>query len=203
MIRTVIFDMGNVLVRFCHERMCRQMGALCGRTAADVRKHLIDSGLQAEFERGQLTEREFHARIERLMEQRVDFDALIEAGSDIFELNEPMIPVVDTLKARGYRLVLLSNTSISHFEFVRDRFDVLDRFDDYVLSYRIGALKPQAEIFLAAKESAVCAPDECFYTDDIADYVAAGRSHGFEAEVFTTTEKLREDLEKHGLRLGG
>ncbi len=29
-IKTFLFDMGNVLVKFCHERMCRQIGELCG-----------------------------------------------------------------------------------------------------------------------------------------------------------------------------
>ena len=42
MIRTCLFDMGNVLLHFCHERMCAQIGGLCGRTAAEVRALLID-----------------------------------------------------------------------------------------------------------------------------------------------------------------
>ena len=42
----------------------------------------------------------------------------------IFTPNESLRPVLNQLKSQGYRLVLLSNTTIWHFEFVRERFDV-------------------------------------------------------------------------------
>ena len=201
MIRTCLFDMGNVLVHFCHDRMCRQIGALCGQTGPDIRKLLFDSELQWKFERGRLSEREFHAELSRLVAAELVFEALVEAGSDIFQLNEPIVPILETLKAKGKRLVLLSNTSVSHFEFVRRRFDVLRHFDDYVLSYEVGALKPEREIFEAALRKIECAPEECFYTDDIAAYIAAAREHGLEAEVFTTAEALREHLATRGVEV--
>ena len=55
MIQTFLFDMGNVLVSFCHDRMCRQMGELCGHSGPEIRKQLIDTGLQWELERGEVT----------------------------------------------------------------------------------------------------------------------------------------------------
>ncbi|HVV99070.1 MAG TPA: HAD family phosphatase [Planctomycetaceae bacterium] len=201
MIRTCLFDMGNVLVHFCHDRMCRQIGALCGQTGPEIRKLLFDSELQWKFERGRLSEREFHAELSRLVAAELAFEALVEAGSDIFQLNEPIVPILETLKAQGKRLVLLSNTSVSHFEFVKRRFDVLRHFDDYVLSYEVGALKPELEIFEAALRKIGCAPQECFYTDDIAAYIAAAREHGLEAEVFTTAEALRGHLATRGVEV--
>jgi putative hydrolase of the HAD superfamily len=193
--------MGNVLVHFCHDRMCRQIGALCNQTGPDIRKLLFDSELQWKFERGRLSEREFHAELSRLVAAELAFEALVEAGSDIFQLNEPIVPILETLKAQGKRLVLLSNTSVSHFEFVKRRFDVLRHFDDYVLSYEVGALKPEREIFEAALRKIECAPQECFYTDDIAAYIAAAREHGLEAEVFTTAEALRGHLATQGVEV--
>ncbi|MCA9015671.1 MAG: HAD family phosphatase, partial [Planctomycetaceae bacterium] len=134
MIRTFLFDMGNVLAFFSHAKMCEQMGHLCGRSESEIRTLLIESGKQWEYERGQLTPAEFHQWFEREVDQSVDFDALAHAGSDIFELNTSILPVLDSLKAGGYRLVLLSNTCVSHFEFVWNQYDVLQRFDDYVTS---------------------------------------------------------------------
>ena len=201
MIETFLFDLGNVLVRFSHERMCAQIGALCGRSSAEMRRLLIDSQLQWEFERGKLTEQEFHQRLQKVVAHSLELQELVHAGSDIFELNSPVVPIVETLRARGHRLVLLSNTSISHFEFVSRNFDILRHFDDFVLSYEVGALKPEGTIFHEALKKIQCPPERCFYTDDIPEYVAAGRTHGLQAEVFTTAEALAGHLSQRGITL--
>ena len=170
--------------------MCDQIGALCGLTGREMRELLIDSGLNREFERGGVSEDEFRVRLETTTGAQLDLDEVRHAGSDIFTLNEPIVPVLDALKRRGHRLVLLSNTNISHFEFVRTKFDVLSRFDECVTSYGVGAAKPEAPIFEAAKGAIGCPPKECFYTDDIPQYVEAARGHGFDAEVFVGVPQL-------------
>jgi len=200
-IHTLLFDLGNVLVHFSHEKMCTQIGLLCGRSGAEVRTLLFDSGLQWEFERGQVSEREFHGRLERLVGSPLDFDALRLAGSDIFDLNPPMPSLLDQLRARGHRLVLLSNTSITHYDFVERRFHFLEKFDDAVLSFRVGAIKPEPAIFAAALKAIQCPPSECFYTDDIPAYVEAGRSFGLNAEVFTDAASLVRQLGARGIPL--
>jgi putative hydrolase of the HAD superfamily len=200
-IRTFLFDMGNVLVHFSHDRMCAQIGALCGRTGGDIRNLLLDSGLQWEFERGRVSVEDFCLGLGKAAGFSFDLEALKFAGSDIFHLNEPMLPILDALRARGHRLVLLSNTSIAHFEFVQREYDVLERFDDFVLSYRVGALKPDEAIYRAALEAIHCPPGECFYTDDIAAYVEAARGYGLQAEVFTDATTLRDQLSRRGIVL--
>ena len=199
MLETVVFDMGNVLVHFCHERMCRQIGALCGKPAPEIRALLIDSGLQASFERGEVSEQAFHQRLEELVQRRLEFGALQQAGSDIFELNREIVPILAGLKAAGYRLVLLSNTSVAHFEFIRRAFVVLAPFDAFVLSYEVGAMKPEPAIYEATLRAIECRPEAAFYTDDIPQYVAAGRRHGLQAEVFTTAAALWEQLTLRGV----
>lgn len=200
MIRTFLFDMGNVLVHFSHEKMCAQMGALCDKSAAEVRELLFDTGLQADFERGRHSEQELHRLFEEAVGQEVDFEALKVAGSDIFQLNEPMPGILDALKEQGYRLVLLSNTSVSHFDWVWENFNVLQKFDDHVTSYGAGAVKPESPIFEAALGKIECEPSECFYTDDIAEYIQTARAYGLQAEVFTDAEALVGQLSQRSIR---
>lgn len=200
-IRTCLFDMGNVLVHFCHERMCRQMGALCGRTGEEIRRLVLDSGVQWDFERGRHTEDEFHRTFQQAVQQTIPLETLRHAASDIFTLNEPIVPVLDGLKARGIRLVLLSNTSAFHFEFVQRRWDVLQRFDDFVVSYKVGAIKPEPAIFEAALQAIHCRPHECFYTDDIPAYIEMARRFGLQAEVFTDVPSLRAQLAERSVVL--
>ena len=162
---------------------------------------LFESGLQADVARGRFSEEELHRRFEQAVGTTVDFEALKRAGSDIFQLNSPMPGLLDSLKEQGYRLVLLSNTSITHFEWVWDQFEVLQKFDDYVASYRVGAIKPEAAIFEAALDKIDCDPAECFYSDDIALYVETARSFGLQAEVFTDANTLRKYNGKLGVKL--
>jgi glucose-1-phosphatase len=197
-IRTCLFDMGNVLLFFSHDRMCAQMGALCGRTAAQIWETVMDSGLQARFECG-LPPDEYHRLFEEAIGERVHFDDLLRAHSDIFWPNEGLVPVLAALQSCGIRLVLLSNTDSAHFAFCRRTFDVLNRFDDFVVSYRVGAMKPADEIYQAAIEVMDCAPHECFYTDDIAGYVERARAFGLEAETYTSVKKLMSDLASRGV----
>jgi putative hydrolase of the HAD superfamily len=202
MIRTVVFDMGNVLVRFSHERMCEQIGRLCARTGPEVKSLLLDSGLQWDFERGRCDEAEFHRRFQTAAGGSMSIDDLKHAASDIFEPNEEVTAVARRLKAAGYRLVLLSNTSVAHYEFIRSRWDLLDPFDELVLSYKVGAIKPEPAIFETALMAIRCRPEEAFYTDDIPAYVEAARTYGIDAEVFTTADALRGHLAERGVDFG-
>lgn len=199
MLQAIVFDMGNVLVHFNHEKMLAQMGALCGRSAAAMRTLLFDDGLYWNFERGHFSPDEFRQRLEAATGVRLNLTDLATATADIFQLNAPMVPLLEELQARGLRLVLLSNTCLWHFEFIWERFGILQRFDEWVVSYHVGAIKPEAAMFQAAKRAVQCPPDRALYTDDIPAYVDLGRAQGLQARVFTDVSALRRDLAALGI----
>lgn len=198
-IQTCLFDMGNVLVHFSHEKMCENVARACG-VSPDKAKHLLmDDGLQWQLERGKITEADFHRAFEERLGKSVELEALKHAAADIFWLNESIVPLLDELKRLGMRLVLLSNTSVTHLEFIQREFDVLSRFDALTTSFEVGALKPERKIYEDALAKASCAPEECFYTDDIEKYVTTARSLGIHAAVFTDTNSTRRALADLGV----
>lgn len=200
-IRTCLFDMGNVLVYFSHERMSENIASLCETDVETVNSILFGSELQVQIECGKITEEEFHRGFEERLNRSIDFEALKVAAADIFWLNEPMPQLLADLKQAGIRLVLLSNTSITHFDFIKERFRVLDAFDDFTTSYGAGAMKPDAAIYEDALSKANCSPEECFYTDDIAKYIDAARQFGIQAEVFASADETRSALRKLGVNV--
>ncbi|HAD61606.1 MAG TPA: HAD family phosphatase [Planctomycetaceae bacterium] len=200
-IRTCFFDMGNVLVRFSHEKMCENVAAVCRTDLASVTQLLISNELQFQLECGKITEEEFHAAVERELECSVDPSELKVAVSDIFELNESIVPLLEELRALSVRLVLLSNTSVTHLNFIRERFEVLEYFDDLTTSFAAGALKPDSAIYEHALGRADAAPSECFFTDDIEAYVVAARAFGIHAEVYTETSLTRRQLRSLGVKI--
>lgn len=190
MIRACLFDMGKVLVEFSHDQMLRQMADVCGCTGEELRAYLMDSGRLLQYERGVIDEAELHYLLETQFERPIDAEALQRAASDIFTEKTEMLPLLEELRELGLRLVLLSNTSRAHFEFIRARFSFLDYFDACVLSYEVRALKPEPEIYHAAVQAAGQPPAHCFFTDDIAENVRAARACGLQAEQFFNRDQL-------------
>ncbi len=196
--RAVIFDLGRVLVHFDFQRGYRALEGLCPHEAAAIPKLLAGTGLVERFETGLVEPREFVAEMSRILDLQVDYDRFCEIWSCIFA--ETLVPerLLEGLKGR-YRLLLLSNTNAIHFEVVRRRYPLLRHFDDLVLSYEVKAMKPDPEIYRAAIERAGCEPGECFYTDDIAAYVAGARAMGIDAVPFQGAERLMDEMRARGI----
>ncbi len=200
-IRTFLFDLGNVLVQFSHERMYRQLGEVCDRSPGEIIEFAESTGLLLGYETGTVNNDAFHAAFEKWLGKPINKSELLAAGSDIFHLNEPMDEVLASIERQGYRLVLLSNTCPAHYERVSTSWTFLDQFDHLVLSYEVGAMKPSPRIYEAALKAIECEPAECLYTDDIADYVDAGKSHGLKGVVFQSPEQFVREIESHGVEV--
>jgi putative hydrolase of the HAD superfamily len=198
----LFFDLGNVLVTFTVERMCRQMAEASGIEPAEVRRAVFEGRLEADYELGRITARDFYEGFCRATGSRPEYDALRRAADDIFELNLPIVPVIAGLYQAGCRLGILSNTCAGHWEHCTRRFRMLEElFHVHALSYRVGAMKPDRAIFQAAARLAGTAPEEIFFTDDVAGHVAGARAAGFDAVQFTSVSDLVAELRRRGLRL--
>lgn len=191
--------MGNVLVTFSHQKMFENVASLTGVSSERAEQILMSSGLNERLETGRISEEKFQAEIERELGQSLEAEPLRTAVADIFELNHSIVPLIDELKSLGVRLVLLSNTSLTHQRFIEERFDILSRFDALTTSWEVGTLKPGGAIYEDAIRKAECAPECCFYTDDIENYVLKARTFGIQAEVYTETSLTRRSLRKLGV----
>ncbi len=108
-----------------------------------MKRRLLDSGVQWDFERGKVTEAVFMGQMEEILGVKMDREKLCAAGSDIFHVNEEMMPVLASLKARGFRPSCSPMSARSHFRWIGEQFDFLRFFDDTVLSYKEGGIKPE------------------------------------------------------------
>ena len=197
-LKTIFFDIGNVLVFFSHEKMFSQLAACSGLPVGSVKELFLQKGLQENIERGALApEAAYHLLLEKAPSpfSRAEF---FSAASEIFSPNEPAWILVRRLKEEGKRLILLSNTNAYHFQYLSSEFPEFSLFDEKVLSHEVQAMKPDPAIYARALSLAHCPPQECFYTDDIPEYVASARNLGIDAQVYTNPEALKGHLEKRG-----
>jgi len=195
------FDIGNVLLKFSHRQACEQIAALCAVDAESVWDVLYASHVQEQHGRGELNDRQVYDIFCEATGTQPDFAQFDHAGSAIFQMNLDLLPLVTQLSDAGYRMGLLSNTTDSHWNYIRKRFGLLSAaFEHAVLSFEVGALKPDQKIYEAAIARAGVAPAEIFFTDDLAENVAAARAAGIDAVAYESAQRLAAELRSRGLR---
>jgi putative hydrolase of the HAD superfamily len=198
MYKAIIFDLGRVLVHFDFQRGYRALEGLCPYSAAEIPGRIFTTGLVNRFETGLIESQDFYAQFSEQLGLSIDYAHFRGIWTSIF--TEALLPesLLESLAAR-YRLVLLSNTNPIHFEMIRATFPHLRHFHQLVLSYEVKAMKPQPEIYRAAIEAAQCRAEECFYTDDIPEYVEGARKLGIDAVQFESREQIERELRARGI----
>jgi len=198
MYKAIIFDLGRVLINFDFARGYQALDPLCPYSAREIPGRLATTRIVEDFETGLIEPPDFVAQMGALLGFSLSYDRFCAIWSCIFM--ETLVPesLIETLAAR-YRLVLLSNTNAIHFEMVRNAYPLLRHFHELALSYQVKAMKPRREIFDRAIELAGCLSGECFYTDDIAEYVAAARELGIDAVQFQGAAQLEDELKRRGI----
>lgn len=200
MYRTLIFDLGKVLVHFDFALGYQAFARYSPYGAEDLRARTRAhaSGMIRDFETGLIEPADFHRRMSELLELRADYQQFCESWSSIF--TEELLPesLFEALSKR-YRLLLLSNTNVLHFGLVQRKYPALRHFDHLILSHEVKSMKPDAGIYRAAIEQAHCAPEECFYTDDIEENIVAGRAFGWDAERFESRAKIEAAMRARGI----
>ena len=200
MIKTVIFDLGKVLIPFDFARGYRAMEKYCDYPAAEIPRRIAATDLVHRFETGLVEPRDFVEQLSRMLDLRVTYEQFCEIWSCIF-LPDTLVP--ESLLAgigERYRMLVLSNTNAIHFAMVRRNYPLLRHFHDLVLSYEVKAMKPSPAIYREAIARAGCRPDECFFTDDIPAYVEGARREGIDAVRFESCAQLERDLAARGIR---
>jgi glucose-1-phosphatase len=196
--RTIIFDLGKVLVDFDHMTFCRNLAPFCRVSADEVYRRIFRSGVEKYFDSGQLSPTAFFEAVRTALSPQVDIDQFELLWSDIFTLNDGIDALLIELKPH-YRLLCLSNTNPWHFNWCRRHFAILNIFDDFILSYEERCCKPDSAIYQKAIKKAHALPEQCIFIDDNADNVQAASRLGIHAFVFTSVAQLTQDLSEAGI----
>lgn len=194
MISTVIFDFGGVLVDWNPHYLYDPYFA--SREKADwflANICTMDWNVQMDggkpFAQGVAELSAEHP--EWAPEIRLYFDRWIDMmGDEIPGMRQLMLD----LKARGLRLLGLSNWSTETFYQVRHRYGVFDVLDGMLISGEEHLLKPSAAIYKRMIEKFSLKPEECIFIDDNPDNVAGSNAAGLPAMLFTSAEEARKRL---------
>lgn len=195
-IKAILFDLGNVIIGVDAVKLEKAYSTYGKVKEGEVVDYFMESDNMNRYMEGKLTSSQFYSRTRRQFRLDIKFNEFYEIWNSIFYPFPEMNHIITGLKEKypEIKLILISNTNESHYEFIRREYEILDMLDGHVVSHEVGCQKPSTKIFTEAMRLAGSIPRQTVYTDDRMDLVEAARVMGIHAFQFTTPEKFRDDL---------
>jgi FMN phosphatase YigB (HAD superfamily) len=136
---------------------------------------------------------QFYTKASELLGIELAYEDFVNIWNDIFWEDEGTCDIVRELKDK-YKLFLLSNVNRLHFEYIEKKFDIIKLFDELILSFVVGAMKPEALIYETVVKKAGGNKSGILYIDDREDLIKAATSMGIDSIRFEGADKLKELL---------
>lgn len=113
---------------------------------------------------GEISEDEVFNRLSKL--SGVPKQEIFDHFETLAVLNEKTVEMLRQLKKQGFKIVVLSNCYDSVLERRIKQFHLEDVFDDVIISYKIGMIKPFINIYEYAYAKHCNQDDEVYFMDD-------------------------------------
>lgn len=185
-IKNIVFDLGGVIMTLDPAEALRRFKALGLSDAERYLDSYTQSGIFGNLEEGKITAEDFRSKLSSLTGHELTFDeckhAWLGYRKDVPQRN---LDLLKKLRAKGYRLILLSNTNpfmmdwALSSEFDGEGSSLNDYFDALYLSYRLGIMKPAPDFFRQVLDNENILPEETFFVDDGPRNVEAAGKLGF------------------------
>ena len=183
-IEAALFDLGGVVVRCDAERALRRWARSTGRPPEAIRRAFAFDAHHEALERGEITAREYHAHVCRLLGAKLSFEDFRNGWNEFAYVGD--IPGVEDilLRLKG-RLgpFALSNTNEMHTAHLLCPGGprIFTHFARVFASWELGARKPEPEAYRRALEQIGADPGHVIFFDDLEANVQAARSLGLHA----------------------
>jgi 2-haloacid dehalogenase len=194
----VVFDIGNVLVRWNPRNLFRKtikdearMERFLATALAMDFVSLTD--IAADFSKA-VAERA-RAFPEFARELHLFDERWVETIGGPIEEN---VALMRRLKAAGRPVYALSNFATVKFALARRMFDFLGEFDHAVISGHVGVVKPDPRIFQILFERSGRRPEELVFVDDQLKNIEAARSLGMPSIHYLDGVDLEKELSRRG-----
>ena len=195
MVKNIIFDLGNVLIKFDPlAYLIEEYGDF--EIVMTLYKEVFQSKEWALLDEGLIDEEEAVRRVsERIPNHKETVEKLIKTW-EYFLIEEMKASTyfLKLLKEKGYKLYALSNYPKRGFLYTEEKYDFFKLFDGKVISYEVKKLKPDFDIYHSLLQKYSLKPDECIFIYDSYPNVEAARALGMKAVHFRQTSQFMEVL---------
>ena len=197
-IRTIILDLGGVYFTDGSEKFMKNLSQEHSIPIEDVYE-VIKGDLGKKYRSGNLPADAFWEMAKSAWNIREENTVLSRKWAECYEPINTTAALVRELRKGGYRVIFLSNNVVERIAYLESRYRFMSEFDGGVLSYNVGANKPDVKIYAAALEKTECSPSECVFIDDKKVFLAPAEALGMKTLLFQGSERLEGDLRRLGL----
>ncbi|EOX4902135.1 HAD family hydrolase [Vibrio alginolyticus] len=198
-IKNVIFDVGNVLVRWSPVEIVRLTfgGSVESEKMAQM---LFSSQIWKDLNKGTISEREAKQRYQR--EHQVtteEIDRFFYYVKHTQILLYGSIELLKRVKSAGYGVYALTDNINEIVEHLRTTYEFWPLFDGAIISSEVQLLKPQAEIYQTLLSKYQLNPEETVFIDDMPYNVEGARAVGMAAIQFKNAQQCELELKAMGV----
>lgn len=184
MIKNIVLDMGNVLLKFDPEvSLCRYCETEEIRDI--IRRELFEGPEWIMGDYGTITNAERFEPVSRRVP--VSFHRQLKDCVDHWNICMQPIPGAKTfceyLKSKDYRIYVLSNADDTFFDYF-PRFAEVSYFDGIMVSSSVHFIKPDIKIYQLFLDTYHLLPEECLFIDDREENAEGARKAGMQAVVY-------------------
>jgi glucose-1-phosphatase len=194
--QVVVFDLGKVLVDFDYTIAAKRIGARGNQHVENLHNFLSSSPLLVQLESGLFTPQQFFFGVQKATGFLGGAEEFFGYFADIFQPMPEMVELHAELRKRQIPTYIFSNTNDIAVSHIRSKFPFFGNFDGYILSYEVGAMKPQLKIYEALEKMTGRRGAEIFYIDDRLENVQAGAARGWQVVLHESPNATRAALEK-------
>lgn len=195
----VVFDLGKVLLDFDYGIASKKMAGRSRISPEAIQSFIDHSPLLLRYEKGQMSRRAFFEEICAMS----GFDGSAEEFASFFaDIFDPIVPMVELnreLRADSIPTFIFSNTNDLAIEHIREQYDFFKEFDDYVLSYEHGAMKPEPALYEVVEHVTGKKGEQILYFDDRIENVEGGARQGWQAVQHTDPQRSIAVVREAGL----
>lgn len=196
-IKLLVFDMGHVFVDFEWESVCQ---VFC--ESAKIDREYFDPILRRiaalGYERGKVDTAGLIEALYDMIGIRYSREEFNTMWNHTFRENVEMAELLQKLKEQ-LPIYLLSNTNEAHWQYLEDTYNVSRHFQELILSYEVGHVKPAPEIYEKVLTLSGFDAANCLFVDDLPQNIAAASELGMQTIHFQGAEDLKKRLKTMGL----
>lgn len=190
------------MIDFDHMIAARRISKFTDRSPEEIFGLFFDSEITELFEEGKVSPQGFFLKVKGMLNLKLGYEKFLPIWNEIFFLsdkNRAVYNLAERLK-RDYKLAMVSNINILHFEYLKNKFNIFDIFPDIITSCAVGSRKPRPLIYQRTIATLGVSPGEAFYTDDRPELVESAKELGIKGFVFKDVEQLKRDLKSLGVK---
>jgi glucose-1-phosphatase len=201
--KLVIFDMDDVLCHHDLGKRARELSMITGKSPADIRTAIWDSGFEDEAEDGKYPDAdEYLWQFSVRIGHPVTRSEWIEAQRKSLAPQRDVLDLARQLGERAQLAILTGNTPLLK-DNLEDLFpDAADIFPERFCPLELGAKKPDTVSFKKLLEKMSVAPGDAWYIDEKKPHVKSALLAGLNAHHFRTFDALLDDAREMGFPVG-